>query len=401
MERIETKSIFSLRLLAYINAILIILALVLSVKQILIPRFFHKLDAEFFSSEAARIFSLCKNTDTEKCYKKEFTTLTTNNNFHAGEQTLYALQDLDSTLRHCHVLSHEVGKAAVRANPAKWEEVVNESNPNTCGGGFFHGALEAHAGDDPNFVINKESIDALCVQGGPLDFKARTCTHLMGHLLLIETVGDIEPALPVCQDLAAALSQECYTGIFMEDSYHFSLADHGLASVPAHDAAFIEKQKLRCLRFNGIAARACWMDMAELYIEDSGYDIIKTYNLCQAPPEAEAKKECHFKAAVLAVISPDYDDPNKLKNACGMLKTQDDRFEQCSSIIVSSLLYYTPKFTGRANTICSQMEKTDMRGRCYSQLGRELALSTKTPALREPYCQIVPAEYREMCVGKN
>lgn len=350
-----------------------------------------------YQHEAKKIADTCSQKDTEQCYKKIFTDLTKRNGFLYAEQTLYALQDIDPQLRHCHVLSHEIGQVAVRKNPSKWKNLMQQANVNTCGAGFFHGILEAHIGDMPNFKIDAAFINETCY-GGKLNFKEKTCAHIFGHLVLLDTEGKVEPALPICGAIDESFRLECYNGVFMEDSFKLMLEEHGFVQLPIRDEPRMQSQLQRCLNYTSIQAVACWTDMAEIFVELYNYDPQKAYNWCNKAPFETARNHCYQKAVILMAISPNYDSKEQLLKACSFYAHDDKLYRHCTGSIISSLMHYSPKFSPRAVTLCTNIEDS-VKEFCFKDFREKLSMNIKTPREKQIYCESIPEKYRNLCIG--
>lgn len=350
-----------------------------------------------YQDEAKKIADTCLQKDTEQCYKKIFTDLTKRNGFSYAEQTLYALQDIDPQLRHCHVLSHEIAKVAVRKNPQDWKKLMEEVNADICGAGFFHGVLEAHTGDDPNFKVDAAFINETCYKGQN-NFKGRTCSHILGHIILLDTEGKVEPALPICGQINSSFQLDCYTGIFMEDSFKLALAEHGFAEIPVRDKKRLDRQLERCLNYTGVASVACWIDMAEIFVEFYNFDPIKAYELCNKAPFEAARKQCYLKAVILMAVSPNFDTKEDLLKACSFYTQDQDTYKQCTSFIISSLMHYSPKFADRGVKLCSNIDDA-YRAYCFEDLGNQLKMNVSERGERELFCRGTPEKYKSLCVN--
>lgn len=365
---------------------------------ILVGTFFINKQQTSILKEAQRIFNTCTNTDREKCYKEEFTKLTEAKDIFFAEQTLYALQELDPIVRHCHVLSHEISRVATRKNPAKWRELIDKVNPNTCGAGFLHGVLEAHIGDDPDFRIDASVINDICGKEGK-DFKERTCAHILGHLVMVDNDANMERSLDICSGLQdRQMLKECYTGVFMEDSFKTNLVDHGLAEIPVRDKQRMEAQRERCLKYSDVAGVACWIDLAEIFAEYYNYDPQITYRSCYQAPEKEAQVECYFKAVVLIAVSPSFDDSENLLEICQPYSEDKNFYSRCTNFIISSLMYYSPKFSDRGVKLCSNIADS-YKEYCFQTLGEKLKMNVTERAARQEFCSGTPSRYLQFCVN--
>lgn len=352
-----------------------------------------------FKETAQQIANNCLkgNSDIEKCYKENFTQLLVSKDLSFAEHTLYALQDIDPQSRHCHVLSHEIAKAAVRKDPSKWKRLIEEVTVDTCGGGFLHGILEAHTGDDPDFKADAIFINETCYKK-QLSFRERTCGHILGHLILLDTEGQIEPALPICAQTDTSLQLDCYNGIFMEDSFKLALAEHGFAELPVRDVERMNKQRERCLKYDGTPAVACWTDMAEIFVEFYNYEPTKAYELCNQAPFTDARNHCYLKAVILMAVSPNFDTQEELLKACSFYKENGKLYTHCTSFIISSLMHYSPKFADRGITLCSHIDDV-YKEFCFKELGEKLKMNVSDRQEREHLCSNAPQVYKPLCIG--
>lgn len=349
--------------------------------------------------EARNIYNACQSlSDKEKCYKAQFTKLTQNNDIFLAQQTVYAIQDFDPILRHCHVLSHEIGKVAVRKNPSKWKDLMQQADVDTCGAGFFHGILEAHTGDDSNFKIDSAFINETCY-GGKLIFKERTCAHIFGHLMLLETEGKIETALPVCGAIDESFRLDCYSGIFMEESFKPMLVEHSLAKLPIRDEKRMRVQEERCLKYSGMPGIACWIDLAEIFAEFYNYDAAKTYESCNRAPQEAERQRCYLKAVILMAISPNYNSKESLLSECAPYNQNEELYSQCTHFIISSLMHYSASFIDRGIKLCTNINDK-YRETCFKDLGDQLTKNTPQKSKRQELCRdLRPEKYKSLCVN--
>jgi len=352
-------------------------------------------------TEAKRIYEDCRyGGEREECYKKEFEPVTKTSGLFFSEHTLYAMQDLDPQLRHCHVLSHAIAQMATRNQPKRWQELLNSVNVDSCGAGFFHGILEAHAGDNPDFEINSDTIEEICVNG-TMDFKSRTCAHIFGHLALIEWYGNVDEALPICRGLRQELAQECGTGVFMEDSFQPGLFEHGMVpQLPVRDKARLDRQKARCFNYSHTEGRACWTDLAEIFVEYNNYEPAPAYKECYSAPTKPEGDACYFKAVILMAVSPAYDQPGKMVAPCKFFQDEEAKYNHCVNFMISSLMYYSPKFANRGIELCANIPKKSQAG-CFEELGQLLKQRVSAVADREDLCRGTPAEFMDVCVLAN
>ena len=348
--------------------------------------------------EAARIRISCKTNNKENCYEERFKELVGKNGFIFAQETLYKLWDLDPSTRRCHLLAHAIAGEATRLNPEKWKEYIDNVDYTVCSAGFLHGVMEAHIGDDLSFKLDSSKINELCLADGEF-YKKQNCVHYMGHLLMLEHSGKINVSLDGCEGISEGLYRRCYTGVFMEDSFPIGLVEHNFRDkLPNRkDISFVNKQRDRCLEFSRDRAVACWTDMGE------NFDVFynnpkKVYEAClQAPVDIE-KRECFLKAAGLLAIHPAYSTDEKLLGICMPSAQDKDLYKTCIERMISSLLYYSPKFLERGNTICSNVG-SGFRDSCYEHLAKILKSTIKLTSERKQYCQQLPPEHKDICLN--
>lgn len=382
--------------------VLALIALVLTIPYLRQDNFITDAKHPLIQTEARRIYDTCiREGQREECYKKEFKAPTETYGLYFSEHVLYAMQELDLQLRHCHVISHAISQIATRHQPKQWQKLLDSVNVNTCGGGFFHGILEAHAGDDPEFKIDSDTIIKICAPK-EIDFRSRSCAHIMGHLSMVEWYGSsLEDALAVCKNIPLQLAQECGTGIFMEDSFQTSLYDHQLvAQLPVRDKARLDRQKERCYRYSDTEGRACWTDMAEIFVEYHNYEPDISYKECYSAPTKPEGDACYLKAVILMAISPNYDQPGKMAPACRFFENETSFYQQCLSFMNSSLMHYSPKFINRGIDLCSNVSDK-FKGFCFDNLGKKLNEVVPDVSERSALCAQAPEKFLRACVREN
>jgi len=377
--------------------ILLIVILLISLSKVLdiqVPN-----QTVLIEQEARKIANACLATegDRENCYKEKFTQLTRDKDIFFTQKTLYAIQNIDPNLRHCHVISHEIAEAAVRKDPSKWRELMDQVDVDTCGAGFLHGILTGHVGDDPNFKIDAAFINETCY-GGKLNFKERTCAHILGHLIILDTEGNIDPGLEICEKTHPNFSMDCYNGIFMEESFKLSLVEHGLAELPVRDEKRMGIQEKRCLKYDGKPGEACWIDMAEIFAEFYNYDAVKTYGSCNRAPHETQRLQCYLKAVIIMAVSPNYNSEDRLLSECAPYSQNEELYSRCTHYIISSLMHYSASFADRGVKLCTNINDK-YRETCFKDLGDQLTMNTPQKSKRQELCRGTPEKYKSLCVN--
>lgn len=353
---------------------------------------------EFIVRQAAlNLFENCKIGNREECYKSGFEKLIQKHNFSFAEKTLYALQDIDEGTRSCHVLAHYMSRMAVNKNPSTWMELLDSVNVNTCGSGFLHGVLESHLGDAPRTEFNGELGNEICDRGND-PYRQRMCMHFMGHLYELNTFDDVAKAVPFCDAASPTLKFDCLDGVFMEYHQKITLEDHGMAPLPNYTPEYAGSLEKNCTKYKGQAGSACWTEMAEVYAKTYGYQANEIYNHCyNSLANPNERRSCYFKGVTLQSTYPYNVSTEKLVAICAFYKNNND-YQACTRNLISSLLYYTPKYTIRGIDLCSNINQD--RHWCFMELGSQLKKFVPDAEERKMYCSPTKAlNFRELCAN--
>jgi hypothetical protein len=356
-------------------------------------------DAEIVPT--ARTFAAECNTrnvpNKEECYIKTFGDLIKRAGFPSAEKVLFALQDIDETTKSCHVLAHQMGRVALRQDPERWTELAESVNVQACGSGFLHGVLEAHVGDDPDFVMNAELANGVCDKGVD-PYRDRMCSHFMGHVALLEKEGNIPDALPICDGVTSQLRFDCYNGLFMEDHQKLALAEHEVSPLPRYTPEYAAELEAGCNAYDGERGNACWTEMAEVYAKVWNYDAEKIHEGCLRAPTEASRRACTGKAGVILITYPLERTPQQLTAICAPDAANASAYRGCTSGLISALMYYSPKFTSRAIVLCSHIP-AEYREWCFGDLGRQLSRIVPDATERAGYCASATSNDRELCVN--
>lgn len=346
---------------------------------------------------AQTLFTDCLNKgNKEECYKSGFEKLIKSHNFSLAEQALYALQDLDEGVKSCHVLSHYLSRTAVTKNPTDWKYFLENVNVNTCGSGFLHGVLEAHLGDNPDTEFSGELGNEVCNTGTD-SYRKRMCMHFMGHFFVVNANNKVDEAIPLCDPVVPELKFDCLDGVFMEHHQRIALDDHGLADLPNYTPEYAGSLAKNCLNYNGQTSSACWTEMAEVYAKTFGYSAKALYDKCyNTGASPRDGRSCYNKAIVLQASYPYNVTTEKLVAICEFYKNKND-YEQCTSSVISSLLYYSPKFIHRGIALCSNITRD--QNICFKEIGRQLKNFVPLAEERGKLCLVENETHKNLCVN--
>lgn len=328
-----------------------------------------KITKDSIEAIAVRAEENCSESDKNQCYPQYFYELTKKNDIKLSIPVLSHLQKIDpQNSRGCHFIAHRMSQAEVEKNPQKWEKVLTEMSPSLCSGGFLHGVLEVHAGNDPDFEINNETVVNICgkMVGIKSKFGERSCFHSMGHLLLIQKSGEIEEAVSQCNTIAWVNARyECLSGAFMETITQENLLAHGYIKEKDNwDRNKAVATESLCGRYSGLPAKACWKEISFIYFAIHNSDPVGLYNECQAAPTQEMRNECFIYGAGNVVNTIRFNDDN-LVNVCHQMLVDDPLFNSCMYQIIGSMLTTTTDNIDRALGLCGNAYE-NYKQKCYS-----------------------------------
>ena len=79
----------------------------------------------------------------------------------------------------------------------------------------------------------------------------QTCVHIIGHVLLVQTKGNVDQAVAICSQIPLNLQKECASGIFMENFTRDNLVDHEIAPTVLWDDRTISQTEQLCRQYVG------------------------------------------------------------------------------------------------------------------------------------------------------
>ncbi|MDP3696695.1 MAG: hypothetical protein Q8R55_01530 [Candidatus Taylorbacteria bacterium] len=119
----------------------------------------------------------------------------------------------------CHSLSHEVGRAAARADKTIIESAMKDEN-SFCGWGYYHGVMEGLFGDRANHGTLAEDAVRICrnISGNFID--VFNCFHALGHGFYFAD-KDLIKAFEGCLNAGDNDVEDgyCVDGVFMANSF--------------------------------------------------------------------------------------------------------------------------------------------------------------------------------------
>ena len=275
-KRISNQKRLKLALKAYF---ILVTLITLVTTSLLLKNYFQKQKANnipekiskgLLDKKSLEINNKCKDSiDKDHCYGEFFYIFTHKYNLADSVAILQNLQKINPEgTRGCHFMAHKISQAEVEKDPKQWLNIIKKVSPSMCTGGFLHGVLEAHVGDDPSFEINSTSVNYICENVlSYSSFAQRSCAHNFGHLMLIQTNGSIPKAVDQCGKLnKLSFKYECLSGTFMENITMENLVAH---AIEPKRLPWTEKRageiEILCSQYSDLQAKACWKELSYIY----------------------------------------------------------------------------------------------------------------------------------------
>lgn len=372
--------------------------------RLLQPNSKINLTAEQIEDLSSAITAECTRVNGQErsdCYKEKMSELAEKTGLLTSEEVLKSLQDKDEYIKTCHLVGHYIGKNSYERAPRDFWKLIELVNTNICASGIMHGIIEGYIGDNPEIELGGEFANLVC-SVGTYQYKQNECVHIMGHMILLSTYGDFNEALPLCSTVKKNWLFYCYNGFFMEDHQKLMLSDHGIQPRPEFNEEYIDalEEKCRVYDKDKIIGRACWTEMAEIYIRVYGYSIEKVYQNCQAAKEAEFIRACYLKGVIALSVAPTFSTPDVLATLCKYYAKGTENYAQCTNDLISANLFNSFKSVKKVTAFCAK-EEEKYRGRCYQTIADRLKQLVSKESERAIHCRELPEQYQSRCLPQT
>ncbi len=355
-----------------------------------------------FNEEAAHTYDTCKDgtrdqsMNKETCYSKAMQDVATRRGPEDAFGILFALQKKDVDAIGCHFISHGIGYGTYERDPSHWQKDIQTIN-RSCTYGAVHGIIEKYTATLRR-GLTKDVIPTICGSNPIAD-----CNHIMGHLLLVETRGNVNNALDLCNVFDEKRQKAfCVSGVFMEQITALNLINHGY--VPKswlNWAARVDDLEKLCRAQDGERAVGCWEEIVHAVIVKFNDNPAKVFAFCDKSPLLEAASACKYHGIGIMATNTNFDQ-TRMHNICTVPQPNDSQFESnCYPRLVSSILSTSFNKTADAIQFCTSAP-AQFQHSCFSQIGYNLNLATQFSAdTVRNFCLRAPKEYRLACEGTH
>ncbi len=348
--------------------------------------------------ESQSLLKQCKSTDQwNGCYSDMFAKLAKEYDLTFTLKLLEAIDTKDQRITDCHVIAHKIMTEEVAKHPDKWQQLLKLVDPNICNYGFIHGIIEGKMRVDPTFTLDSKTIPSFCE--AMLNEKGsrgvdQTCAHIVGHVLLVQTHGDIAKAVKICGNVPNYLQKECASGIFMENFTRENLVAHGIADFIPWDNQTIAEIENICRKYDGNIAYGCWQEISHLYNHRERLNPDLVLQDCKNAPTEILQKACFLHGVATFIQNP---KANNEYFASVCTAFSDNSFVgQCMSIAVKSLLNSSIEPRKAAISFCLEQKKRNSE--CFYMINDFLSMKFGKEEIQN-YCLHVPRDYRPYCLG--
>ena len=284
----------------------------------------------------------------------------------------------------CHKLTHYLGQGAytrLQSVPA-----VYASCNMTCGGGCYHGALEAYFGsrfgkqyDTADDKVLVAATVTICgkKENYPQKGLYHQCIHGLGHALMFITDGDLPRSLRFCDALSSDDQRLCYAGAFMENAG--STTDN-----LAHPARFLAEDDpfYPCDALPEKYLHTCYTLQSIHFTIISKYDFTKAADLCNRVPDPY-HVDCFLALGGIQVYS--IQEPERIKAGCAIIADAGYRNECIKGVVLYLSSRYGDDTRRYMDNFCSIVDNENKEG-CYRQMGKVLTLWARNESELKSFC---------------
>ena len=117
--------------------------------------------------------------------------------------------------KHCHQVVHNLGQSAMQITNQDFTKAIG-LDPQVCGTGYVHGLFEqslANVGFTKTFTETNTVCSSLGMNN---DFYRWTCSHILGHLMMADSMANPAAAMEYCMNIERTTNQsDCLAGGWM------------------------------------------------------------------------------------------------------------------------------------------------------------------------------------------
>ena len=180
----------------------------------------------------------------------------------------------------------------------------------------------------------------------------------MGHVLMVETMGNVDKAVNTCNNLSEQLTRGCLDGLFMEEIFKTNLAEHGIVwreSVITEN--YIQKIELMCQGYTGQTGQSCWREISQAYYKLVGANLTNLKERCSKANTADGGRACYFRSFDFALTDQRF-EKRQVATICTDYINNANYLYECYDWAISGLILTSPKYVNIINDLCNTAPKS-------------------------------------------
>jgi len=301
-------------------------------------------------------------------------------------QTLYRLQELESTYGSCHDTAHYLGRFAYEIHSKDAFRLCDTG----CQSGCYHGAVEEFFRRNGTKNL-AENLNSLCTSDLN-SFITHQCFHGMGHGLMAWSSYEIFEALDSCDLIKGERDREsCYGGIFMENIVQ-SMAE--FLGLEGHTSKYLsDDPHFPCSIVDEKYKAMCYFLQTDRVVQLFNGDLAKIASVCsEAPPLYQ--RYCFQSMG--RDVSAAYDkDPAGAIIGCANVPPGPSRVDCLVGAVQDT--FWDPSGQDRALRFCRLLNDKTEKDACYNDIfDRAPGVLTAKEDLKA-FCQKAESQYQKKC----
>ncbi len=349
----------------------------------------------------------CRKTKSRlSCYEKNIPLATRQLEVGEAFKVVDVLQKIEPEVANCHNLAHEVSYEQSRKPGVDWKDVLTQCPLAQCNYGCLHGSV---IGEFRGRVLTNEEIAqripelrTLCQKRSewhPSILDQSMCYHVMGHVAMYVTGGDLQRSFAICNATSPHLSgidhrASCEEGVFMTLLYTTHPSDRELFGKlrPGKDEVFTF-----CSGFDNRYAAMCRRESASYFITELKNPAFLA-EFCSFSGSEKELDTCYFtvlnRLTDFFMVEPTMVD--QVRTYCAGLPQV--HHARCIKGAVFRLLQTDYRNVTKALSLCRAYQQKPIEAACYNAIASYVS-SLFVPGQRKGrwYCKKLPRPWSDTC----
>lgn len=257
----------------------------------------------------------------------------------------------NALLRSCHVMAHEIGRAAYETYGDFGEAMKYQDE--ICNSGYLHGIIESYFSRSDDVFRAMQTVCDPYPRGKYLSWE---CYHGTGHGAMFYTDNDLPKSLALCDGHESSFARSaCTNGVFMEN-FNTDQKLHPSLFLKAADPFY------PCAEQNARHKADCYLYAPTYYLSLHQNDYTGALRWCEAA-EHSFQSIC-TKGVGIHMMKENINVPKLVEEIC--MKNEADQVVPCIDGMVYLFILHHGSLDP-ARTLCKQLEYSN-RQACYAAI---------------------------------